>query len=140
MDPEVVKVLVARVTATAIFSSVFVYFAVKLWIKTWLEIRYPDKWWLKLSVNGATGLISIIVSVLVYIVAIQLLPANTVIWAELILITILTTAAATYGNEVVDNYGRRALPQEVIDIQTYDIGNIIESNAIAIGKETKAGQ
>ena len=140
MDVATVQAAIARIVGVSIAASTIVYFAVKLWIKPWLEIRYPDKWWLKLSVNGATGIISILAVILLYIVVTHFWPSEYYIIAELILAAVITTAAATYGNEVVENYGRRTLPQEVIDIQTYDIGNIIESNAIAIGKETKADQ
>lgn len=118
--------LVARIVAAGLTSAVFTYFIVQLVVKPAL-VRRGDAWWRSLATNGASLVIAILVAFgLMFILADDFTRRTAV---ETLLVGVIAASAATYGNEVVKNYGKRG------DVIT--VGNIEDSDNVAIGQDAE---
>ena len=102
--------IVARIVAAGMTSAIFTYFFVQLVVKPALS-RRGDAWWHALATNGLTLLVATAVAFgLVFIMSDEITSRLAV---ETIFIGVIAAAVATYGHEVVANYGARNIKTQV---------------------------
>lgn len=135
--------LVARIVAAGLTSAIFTYFLVQLVVKPALA-RRGEQWWHSLATNALTLLIAVLAAF-----GLTFLMVDAFTWkiaVEAIFVGIIAASAATFGHEVVKNYGQRNVVNvggdqvdgDKIQGDTFSVDSIEDSDGVTLGSDSEA--